>query len=256
MRSPAVAAFTKTFPRGCSVLGTEKYPSILIVMSKIGTIGSIVFETALGNEAYLYPTGVSPMQMRFGGVTEVTTNPTGGKTIFQATATPVVFDPQRLPPGFLVYGSPRVKSDVIITPTPGYAPALGIMLTDYGYSSIIYMYVLDDGTNMSLTLGSEDMWLTQNTGNVLAFIEPSGAQGRYLEGRTVLVDTPLQRAANLNPPNCVVIQSGGPTAALGIVNSAPCTTQAQLWNMVMAYHYAGGSMVANSLPGWCTLAGV
>jgi len=186
------------------------------------------------------------MQLRFGGVKEVTTNPTGGAAIFQATATPVPFNPPRVPPdGFLVYGTPRVVSDVMITPTPGYAPALGLMITESGYSSILYLYVLDNGTMMTLGFGGESQWLAQDAGNAQANFAPSGAQGRYLKGRTILVDTPLQRAASLKPPNCVVINSSGPTAAIGFVDAN--------WNG-MAWYYSGGSLKADTIPGWCSIS--
>src|SRR5215467_10640729 len=209
---------TAMWPRSVSVLGSDKWSSIVGAYSTSGTCGAVCFETEKGNEAYLYINGLSPMTLMFGGVTEIMSNPAGGTAIGTPItpvgpgATPGYV--RRTPPGWIFYGTDRVSSAIMVCPAPGgAAPAIG--LVNNNGNDIKYLYVTDDGTTMKLNVGTEAQWLAKTVmGTPIATVAQSGARGRYVEGRSILVDAPGPRAALVGPVG-LVIRSGGLGLASG-----------------------------------------
>jgi len=212
---------TNVWPRRVSIHGSDRWSSILGAFSTPGTCGTFCFETDKGHEAYLYINGTSPMTLMFGGVTEVMTNPAGG-TAIGSPITPVgpgatPSGVRRIPPGWAMCGTERVSSAVLICPAPGgAAPAIGLM--NNNGNDIKYLYVTDDGTMMTLNVGTEAQWLANTVmGTPIATIAQSGARGRYVEGRTILVDAPGPRSAMVDPV-AVVVRSGGLSGAIGLMS--------------------------------------
>jgi len=206
---------------------------MLGVYSLPSTCGTVCFETDRGNEAYLYINGLSPMTLKFGGVTEVMTNPAGGTTIGTPItpvgpgATPGYA--RRIPPGWIFYGTERVSGTIMVCPAPGgSAPGIGLM-NNFG-ADIKYLYVTDDGTTMKLNVGTEAQWLAKTVmGTPIAAIAQSGARGRDVEGRSIIVDAPGPRAAAA-PTVGVVVRSGGQSAALGLASGDLLSGVAISWD--------------------------
>jgi len=229
-----------------SILGSDKWSSLLGVISLPGTCGTVTFETERGNEGYLYINGTNPMTLMWGGVNEVMSNPAGG-TAIGTPITPGTWGFDRYPAGFCVYGTDRESGTVMVTPSPGMAPALGLM--NNSGNDIRYLYVTDDGTTMTLRVGSEANWLAKAAGTVIAAIAQSGARGRYVEGRTVLVDAPSGRAAT--PPTvAVVVQSGNKSAAIGLMSGD------YSGSVAIAYDSSVPGMRYSTVPSWYTWSGV
>jgi len=197
------------------------------------TCGTVCFETDKGNEAYLYINGLSPMTLMFGGVTEAWTNPAGGVAIsgpitpMGPGATPGGL--RHTPAGWIFYGTERVSGTIMICPSPGgYAPAIGLV-NNFG-SDIKYLYVTDVASSMKLNVGTEAQWLAKTVmGTPIATIAASGAKGRYMEGRSILVDAPGPRSA-LAPPVALVVQSGGQSGAIGLASGDLLSGVAISWD--------------------------
>src|SRR6516162_660492 len=265
-----VAAST-VWPRNCSILGSDKWSSIVAALSLSGTFGILCFETEKGNEAYLYINGSNPMTLMFGGVAQLSA-PAGGTAIgtpivpVAAPATPGGVS--RLAPGWTVFGTSRViagigkpTSTIMVCAAPGGAPAVGLM--NNSTNAIQYIYVTDDGTTMKLNVGTEAQWLAKTVMvTPIAAIAKSGAVGRYAEGRTVLVDTPggdgigsplpqpvTARAATPTPV-ALVVQSAGQSGAIGLMSSDFSS------GIAISYDPVAAGLRYDAIPNWYTWSGI
>jgi len=97
-------------------------------------------------------------------------------------------------------------------------------------NDIKYIYVTDTGAMMTLNVGTEAQWLAKTVmGTPIAAIAPTGARGRDVEGRTILVDTPQPRSATVGPI-AVVVRSGGLSGAIGFMSGDLRSGGAMSWD--------------------------
>jgi len=202
------------WPRSVSVQGSDRYPSLLVAHSIQQTCGVVVFRSRLNNEGYLYINGTNPMQLMWGGVTQVMTAPAGGVAI-GTPVTPVVGGQlvTRTFPGWCVYGSDRVSSSILVAGGPKAAPAVGLM--NNAGADINYLFMTDTGALITLMLGTEADWLAGGGSAAVIStggIAPSGMLDIRRDGRSVLADE--ERTI----PTALVVQGTGKSAALGLVN--------------------------------------
>ena len=219
------------FPYNTCVVGTDRYPSALIAKSLSGTCGVVVFQTNLGNEAWIYVNGVQPSQVMFGGKNEVFSNPAGGVAIGGSITHPALPQPVlRNQAGWMIFGSDRVSSSIMIrgsmttAGTPVWIPpAIGLMNNGGQHTpgtDIHYLFVLDTGALMTLYNGTEaDYKNPPGAATTVAAIAPSGGlSGTVLNWDTVRRDgraTLSDDWRGLRSP--LIIQSAGKSAAIGLV---------------------------------------
>jgi hypothetical protein len=206
---------SQLWPRNCTILGTERFPSSMVLRSVDNTCGILAFivgsaagdlEGKGSNDYYIYINGTNPMTPMFGNVTNVMTTPAGGT----ALATAIAAQPwdESIVDGASIYGSQRVSSSVALVQGTGGRTGLGFM-TDSG-NSIEWLYVT--GATPNLCHGTEAQMLAGTVANSLGTTTAAGSLGIFREGRTVYGNTNRDNAG-VNP---VVLQSGGRGAGLAL----------------------------------------
>jgi hypothetical protein len=220
------------YPRNVSVYGTEKMPCAVLASSLPQTSGALVFITPQANDYYIYMDGNVP---RFGGVTEVMTNPAGGVAL-GAAVVPGGWDQDKRIDGVSQLGTDRVSSSVAIVSNGGYAPALGLMFNKA--ASIEYLYVVTG----NLCIGDETAWLAGTIGTPLATITGSGTLDVRRDGRTVIGNNRSSIAPSL--PNAMVIASGGKGAAFGFAWGD--------YSVVTTMYYDGTALKFDNAANWWT----
>jgi len=208
------------YPRSVSSVGTERFPSALLILSKLSTSGVLLMGRKGGaspegpstnnpHESYLYLNGTNPLTPMMGGVTEVMTNPGGGVAL--GTAIPQGLWRGERFRGITILGSDRVSSSVKICGPPLVTnnvnlPAFGIMYN--AGAAIMYFYVVE-GASRYFCFGDETAWQAGDaTNKVAATALPagSGSLGNLRDGRTVF--------GNDDGREALVIESAGKSGAL------------------------------------------
>jgi len=209
------------YPRKVSALGTERFPSALLILSKLSTSGILLMGRKGGaspegpsannpHESYLYLNGTNPLTPMMGGVTEVMTNPGGGVAL-GAAVPQGLWRGERFR-GITILGSDRVSSSVkicgpkLVTNNVN-LPAFGIMYNKG--AAIMYFYVVE-GASRYFCYGDETAWqagdATHKVGASLALPAGSGSLGNLRDGRSVF--------GNDDESEALVIESAGKSGAL------------------------------------------
>lgn len=226
----------KTYPRNTNVVGSARHPSILIAASMPTTCGVFVFQSQNGNEGYIYINGINPSTVMWGGLNEVMNNPAGGVAITGNLIThPAAPKQFRIPPGWILYGGPRVSSSIFLrgayttTGTPKWLPpavAIGIgpANKDTLQSDRQYLFMLEQAAALNLYSGVEADYLNPpGSATQLATIPASGGMSSTTfptilnwstlrrDGRSTLSDN----YRGFNGP--LIVQSTGNAAAIGLM---------------------------------------
>jgi len=208
------------YPRKVSALGTERFPSALLILSKLTTCGVLVMgrkggpspegpSTTNPDESYIYLDGTNPVTPRIGGVTEVMTNPAGGIAL-GASVPQGLWRGERFR-GITILGSDRVSSSVKICGPVKVTnnvnlPAVGIM---YNKGAAIMYFYVTEGASRFLCYGDETAWQAGDVTNkvaVGALPAGSGSLGNLRDGRTVF--------GNDDESEALVVESAGKSGAL------------------------------------------